>query len=429
MNTDKHPIIEKIHARQILDSRGFPTIEVEICASGVIGRAAVPSGASTGEFEALELRDMKKNRFHGKEVSIAINNVINIFQPQLINKRSDDQKAIDALLIEIDGTENKSKYGANAMLGISMACAVVSANFYNQPLYVYLNKDSTIMPIPMINVLNGGMHANRGSDIQEIMLFPCGAVSFSESMRMGSEIFHTLKKELNNLGLSTTVGDEGGFAPSITSNEHAIELLLGAIERSGYSSGKDVFLALDVAASSFYKNNHYHLKIDDKKLDASGMIHFYEKLINQYPIVSIEDGLDENDWAGWSEMNGVLGKKIQIVGDDLTVTSPKRLQKALDENAINSILIKLNQIGTVSETIQAIDIAKNNGCDFVISHRSGETEDTFISDLSVAMGGGQIKTGSVCRSDRTSKYNQLLRIEEGLQSPEFGKALSFVKQQ
>ena len=315
------------------------------------------------------------------------------------------------------------------MLGISMACAVVSANFYNQPLYVYLNKDSTIMPIPMINVLNGGMHANRGSDIQEIMLFPCGAVSFSESMRMGSEIFHTLKKELNNLGLSTTVGDEGGFAPSITSNEHAIELLLGAIERSGYSSGKDVFLALDVAASSFYKNNHYHLKIDDKRLDASGMIHFYEKLINQYPIVSIEDGLDENDWAGWSEMNGVLGKKIQIVGDDLTVTSPKRLQKALDENAINSILIKLNQIGTVSETIQAIDIAKNNGCDFVISHRSGETEDTFISDLSVAMGGGQIKTGSVCRSDRTSKYNQLLRIEEGLQSPEFGKALSFVKQQ
>jgi len=427
MNTDKRPIIEKIHARQILDSRGFPTIEVEICASGVIGRAAVPSGASTGEFEALELRDMEKNRFHGKEVSIAINNVINVFQPQLINKRSDDQEAIDSLLIEIDGTENKSKYGANAMLGISMACAVVSANFYNQPLYIYLNKDSKIMPIPMINVLNGGMHANRGSDIQEIMLFPCGAVSFSESIRMGSEIFHTLKKELNNLGLSTTVGDEGGFAPSLTSNEHAIELLLSAIERSGYDAGKDVFLALDVAASSFYKNNQYHLKIDDKRLDASGMIHFYEKLIKQYPIVSIEDGLDENDWAGWSEMNGLLGEKIQIVGDDLTVTSPQRLQKALDENAINSILIKLNQIGTVSETIQAIDIAKNNGCDFVISHRSGETEDTFISDLSVAMGGGQIKTGSVCRSDRTSKYNQLLRIEESLQSPKFGKPLSFIK--
>ncbi len=427
MNTDKRPIIEKIHARQILDSRGFPTIEVEICASGVIGRAAVPSGASTGEFEALELRDMEKNRFHGKEVSIAINNVVNVFQPQLINKRSDNQEAIDALLIEIDGTENKSKYGANAMLGISMACAVVSANFYNQPLYIYLNKDSNTMPIPMINVLNGGMHANRGSDIQEIMLFPCGAVSFSESIRMGSEIFHTLKKELNNLGLSTTVGDEGGFAPSLTSNEHAIELLLDAIEKSGYSSGKDVFLALDVAASSFYKNNQYHLKIDNQRLDTSGMVHFYEKLIKQYPIVSIEDGLDENDWEGWSEMNGLLGEKIQIVGDDLTVTSPKRLQKALDENAINSILIKLNQIGTVSETIQAIDIAKNNGCDFVISHRSGETEDTFISDLSVAMGGGQIKTGSVCRSDRTSKYNQLLRIEESLQSPKFGKTLSFIK--
>ncbi len=427
MNTDKYPIIEKIHARQILDSRGFPTIEVEICASGVIGRAAVPSGASTGEFEALELRDMEKNRFHGKEVSIAINNVVNVFQPQLINKRSDNQEEIDALLIEIDGTENKSKYGANAMLGISMACAVVSANFYNQPLYIYLNKDSNTMPIPMINVLNGGMHANRGSDIQEIMLFPCGAVSFSESIRMGSEIFHTLKKELNNLGLSTTVGDEGGFAPSLTSNEHAIELLLDAIEKSGYSSGKDVFLALDVAASSFYKNNQYHLKIDNQRLDTSGMVHFYEKLIKQYPIVSIEDGLDENDWEGWSEMNGLLGEKIQIVGDDLTVTSPKRLQKALDENAINSILIKLNQIGTVSETIQAIDIAKNNGCDFVISHRSGETEDTFISDLSVAMGGGQIKTGSVCRSDRTSKYNQLLRIEESLQSPKFGKTLSFIK--
>ena len=427
MDTDKYPIIEKIHARQILDSRGFPTIEVEICASGVIGRAAVPSGASTGEFEALELRDMEKNRFHGKEVSIAINNVVNVFQPQLINKRSDNQEAIDALLIEIDGTENKSKYGANAMLGISMACAVVSANFYNQPLYIYLNKDSNTMPIPMINVLNGGMHANRGSDIQEIMLFPCGAVSFSESIRMGSEIFHTLKKELNNLGLSTTVGDEGGFAPSLTSNEHAIELLLDAIEKSGYSSGKDVFLALDVAASSFYKNNQYHLKIDNQRLDTSGMVHFYEKLIKQYPIVSIEDGLDENDWEGWSEMSGLLGDKIQIVGDDLTVTSPKRLQKALDENAINSILIKLNQIGTVSETIQAIDIAKNNGCDFVISHRSGETEDTFISDLSVAMGGGQIKTGSVCRSDRTSKYNQLLRIEESLQSPKFGKTLSFIK--
>jgi|TARA_B110000495_G_C23023787_1_gene607883 enolase len=427
MKKNSCPIIEKIHARQILDSRGFPTIEVEVCASGIIGKAAVPSGASTGEFEALELRDLDKTRFHGKEVHTAVNNVINIFQPQLINKKSDNQGEIDSLLMEIDGTPNKSNYGANAMLGISMACAVVSAKFYNQPLYLYLNKDSFRMPVPMINVLNGGMHADRGSDIQEIMLFPCGATSFSESLRMGSEIFHTLKSELKNLGLSTTVGDEGGFAPRLQSNEHAIELLLNAIEKSNYKAGKDVFLALDVAASSFYNSGQYNLKIDNKVLDADGMIKFYDDLITQYPIISIEDGLDENDWNGWTEMNGALGKKIQIVGDDLTVTNPRKLEKAIRDNAINSILIKLNQIGTVSETIQAIDIAKQNNCEFIISHRSGETEDTFIADLAVAMGGGQIKTGSVCRSDRTSKYNELLRIEEGLKNPRFGKSFSFIK--
>ena len=427
MKKNSCPIIEKIHARQILDSRGFPTIEVEVCASGIIGKAAVPSGASTGKFEALELRDLDKTRFHGKEVHTAVNNVINIFQPQLINKKSDNQSAIDSLLMEIDGTPNKSNYGANAMLGISMACAVVSAKFYNQPLYLYLNKDSFRMPVPMINVLNGGMHADRGSDIQEIMLFPCGATSFSESLRMGSEIFHTLKSELKNLGLSTTVGDEGGFAPRLQSNEHAIELLLNAIEKSNYKAGKDVFLALDVAASSFYNSGQYNLKIDNKVLDADGMIKFYDDLITQYPIISIEDGLDENDWNGWTEMNGALGKKIQIVGDDLTVTNPRKLEKAIRDNAINSILIKLNQIGTVSETIQAIDIAKQNNCEFIISHRSGETEDTFIADLAVAMGGGQIKTGSVCRSDRTSKYNELLRIEEGLKNPRFGKSFSFIK--
>ena len=427
MKKNSCPIIEKIHARQILDSRGFPTIEVEVCASGIIGKAAVPSGASTGEFEALELRDLDKTRFHGKEVHTAVNNVINIFQPQLINKKSDNQSAIDSLLMEIDGTPNKSNYGANAMLGISMACAVVSAKFYNQPLYLYLNQDSFRMPVPMINVLNGGMHADRGSDIQEIMLFPCGATSFSESLRMGSEIFHTLKNELKNLGLSTAVGDEGGFAPRLQSNEHAIELLLNAIEKSNYKAGKDVFLALDVAASSFYNSGQYNLKIDNKVLDADGMIKFYDNLITQYPIISIEDGLDENDWNGWTEMNGALGKKIQIVGDDLTVTNPRKLEKAIRDNAINSILIKLNQIGTVSETIQAIDIAKQNNCEFIISHRSGETEDTFIADLAVAMGGGQIKTGSVCRSDRTSKYNELLRIEEGLKNPRFGKSFSFIK--
>jgi|TARA_B100001142_G_scaffold52306_2_gene50070 enolase len=427
MKNNTYPIIEKVHARQILDSRGYPTIEVEVCASGIIGKAAVPSGASTGEFEALELRDLDKTRFHGKEVSTAIQNVINIFQPKLINKRSDDQTAIDALLMEIDGTPNKSNYGANAMLGISMACAVASAKFYQQPLYMHLNKDSIQMPVPMINVLNGGMHADRGSDIQEIMLFPYGATSFSESLRMGSEIFHTLKGELKNLGLSTTVGDEGGFAPKLKSNEHAIELLLNAIEKSNYRAGTDVFLALDVAASSFYNQGKYHLKIDNKVLDVDGMIQFYDNLVTQYPIVSIEDGLDENDWSGWTKMNKALGDKIQVVGDDLTVTNPKKLEKAIAQNSINSILIKLNQIGTVSETIDAINIAKKNNCDFIISHRSGETEDTFIADLAVAMGGGQIKTGSVCRSDRTSKYNQLLRIEESLKNPKFGQSFSFIK--
>ena len=427
MKNNDHPIIEKVHARQILDSRGYPTIEVEVYASGIIGKAAVPSGASTGEFEALELRDLDKTRFHGKEVSTAIHNVINIFQPKLINKRSDDQTAIDALLMEIDGTPNKSNYGANAMLGISMACAVASAKFYQQPLYMYLNKNSIQMPVPMINVLNGGMHADRGSDIQEIMLFPSGAISFSESLRMGSEIFHTLKGELKNLGLSTTVGDEGGFAPRLKSNEHAIELLLNAIEKSNYRAGTDVYLALDVAASSFYNQGEYHLKIDNKVLDVDGMIQFYDNLITKYPIVSIEDGLDENDWSGWTKMNQALGKKVQVVGDDLTVTNPAKLEIAIAQNSINSILIKLNQIGTVSETIEAINIAKKNNCDFIISHRSGETEDTFIADLAVAMSGGQIKTGSVCRSDRTSKYNQLLRIEESLKNPKFGKSFSFIK--
>ena len=427
MGNNNYPIIEKVHARQILDSRGYPTIEVEVHASGIIGKAAVPSGASTGEFEALELRDLDNTRFYGKEVSTAIKNVINVFQPELIDKRSDDQTAIDALLMEIDGTPNKSNYGANAMLGISMACAVASAKFYQQPLYMYLNKNSIMMPVPMINVLNGGMHADRGSDIQEIMLFPSGAISFSESLRMGSEIFHTLKGELKNLGLSTTVGDEGGFAPRLKSNEHAIEILLNAIEKSNYRAGTDVYLALDVAASSFYNQGEYHLKIDNKVLDVDGMIQFYDNLITKYPIVSIEDGLDENDWSGWTKMNQALGNKVQVVGDDLTVTNPTKLEKAIAQNSINSILIKLNQIGTVSETIEAINIAKKNNCDFIISHRSGETEDTFIADLAVAMGGGQIKTGSVCRSDRTSKYNQLLRIEESLKNPKFGKSFSFIK--
>ena len=422
-----YPIIKKIYSRQILDSRGNPTIEVEVDVGHCSGRAAVPSGASTGKFEALELRDNDNKRFHGKEVRKAITNVVDVLQPQLIGKKADQQNIIDQILLETDGTENKSNCGANAILGVSMACAVASSKFYNCPLYHYLNKDSAILPVPMINVLNGGMHADGGSDIQEIMLFPVGASSFSEAMRMGVEIFHELKKELKSNGLATTVGDEGGFAPQLQSNEHAIELLLNAIEKTSYKTGKDVFLALDVAASSLYQDKKYHLALDNQIVDDEGMIKFYEKLINQYPIISIEDGLDENDWKGWTKLNASLGGRIQIVGDDLTVTNPKKLNKAISENTMNSILIKLNQIGTVSETVETINIAKNNNYNFIISHRSGETEDTFIADFSVAMGGGQIKTGSVCRTDRTSKYNQLLRIEEKLSPHHFGKKFSFIK--
>ena len=421
------PIIEKVHAREILDSRGFPTVEVEISASGHTGVSAVPSGASTGEFEALELRDGDKARYHGKGVLNAVNNVINEFGPSLIGNDASNQSSIDELLIKIDGSSNKSTFGANASLGVSMACAVASASFYKKQLYDYLNPSSSIMPVPMINVLNGGMHADQGSDLQEIMLFPHGAKSFNDSIRMGTEVFHSLKKELKKQGLNTTVGDEGGFAPALKSNDHAIELLLNSIEKSGFHVGKDISLALDVAASSFYKNNKYHLKVDGSVLDTDGMIKFYEGLVSNYPIVSIEDGLDENDWSGWASMNHALGSKIQIVGDDLTVTNPKKLQKAIDEKSMNSILIKLNQIGTVSETIQSIELAKSHGLNYIISHRSGETEDTFIADLAVAMGGGQIKTGSVCRSDRTAKYNRLLRIENQIKSPTLCNTLNFIK--
>ena len=408
------PIIEKIHAREILDSRGFPTVEVEVTASGHIGLSAVPSGASTGKFEALELRDGDSSRFNGKGVLSAVNNVINHFGPTLIGKDASDQKSIDELLVNLDGSPNKSIYGANASLGISMACAVVSASFFNKPLYEYLNPKSSIMPIPMINVLNGGMHADQGSDLQEIMLFPHGAESFSKSIQMGSEVFHCLKNELKSHGLNTTVGDEGGFAPALKSNDQAIEMLLNSVEKAGFIIGKDISLALDVAASSFYKDGKYRLKVDGSILGTDEMISFYENLISQYPIVSIEDGLDENDWRGWTSLNKALGDKIQIVGDDLTVTNPKKLQKAIDEKSINSILIKLNQIGTITETIEAINLAKKEKLGVIISHRSGETEDTIISDFSVAMAMGQIKTGSASRSDRIAKYNQLLRIEEEL---------------
>ena len=414
MGKEVKPIIEKVHAREILDSRGFPTVEVEITASGHKSISAVPSGASTGEFEALELRDGDTKRFHGKGVLKAVNNVINNFGPALIGKDASNQKEVDDLLINIDGTSNKSAFGANASLGISMACSVVSAAFYNKPLYSYLNPNSNIMPVPMINVLNGGMHADQGSDLQEIMLFPHGAKNFKHSLQMGSEVFHCLKKELKKQGLGTTVGDEGGFAPALLSNDHAIELLLNSVEKAGFNVGKDISLALDVAASSFYKDYKYHLKVDGSVLDTDGMISFYEDLIKKYPIVSIEDGLDENDWEGWNKMNQALGSKIQIVGDDLTVTNPKKLQKAIEQDSMNSILIKLNQIGTVSETLDVIKFAQTIGYKTIISHRSGDSEDTFIADLAVGTNSNQIKTGSLARSERVAKYNQLIRIEEEL---------------
>ena len=364
-------IISHILGLEVLDSRGNPTIEVDVqLKDGSFGRAIVPSGASTGKYEAVELRDGDNKRYIGRGVLNALNNVNKIIAKQLIGMNALNQAKIDQTMIALDGTSNKSRLGANAILGVSMACAVASSKFYNCPLYHYLNKDSSILPVPMINVLNGGMHADGGSDIQEIMIFPIGAISFSEAIRMGAEIFHELKKELKSKGLTTTVGDEGGFAPQLKSNEHAIELLLGAIDKAGYQTGKDVFLALDVAASSFYQDNKYHLSLDNQIVDDEGMIKFYERLINQYPIVSIEDGLDENDWKGWTKLNASLGNRIQIVGDDLTVTNPKKLNKAISENTINSILIKLNQIGTVSETIETINLAKNNNYDFIIPNKN-----------------------------------------------------------
>ena len=373
MGKEDKPIIEKVHAREILDSRGFPTVEVEITASGHKSISAVPSGASTGEFEALELRDGDAKRFHGKGVLKAVNNVINNFGPALIGKEASNQKEVDDLLINIDGTSNKSAFGANASLGISMACSVVSAAFYNKPLYSYLNPNSNIMPVPMINVLNGGMHADQGSDLQEIMLFPHGAKNFKHSLQMGSEVFHCLKKELKKQGLGTTVGDEGGFAPALLSNDHAIELLLNSVEKAGFNVGKDISIALDVAASSFYKDYKYHLKVDGSVLDTDGMISFYEDLIKKYPIVSIEDGLDEDDWKGWKMLTDRIGKRVQLVGDDLFVTNTKRLKRGIDEQTANAILVKVNQIGTLTETIEAVQMATRNGYSSVMSHRSGET--------------------------------------------------------
>ena len=411
----KEAAITRVQAREILDSRGNPTVEVDVYLSdGSFGRAAVPSGASTGEHEAVELRDGDQNRFLGKGALNAVRNVNQQIAPIVKGYNALDQKTLDKCMIDLDGTPNKSNLGANAILGVSMAVSRAAAASQNLPLYRHLNSDACLLPVPMLNIINGGSHADNNVDIQEFMIFPIGADSFSHALRMGAEIFHYLKKVLSSKGLNTSVGDEGGFAPNLSSNEEAIEIILEAVEKSDYSIGKDISLALDAAASEFYIDGAYRLESEDRTLTSDEMVEYFEGLTKKYPIISIEDGLAENDWEGWKVFNGELGSKIQIVGDDLTVTNIPRLQRAIDEQSMNAILIKLNQIGTVTETVEAVELAQETGFGVVISHRSGETEDTFIADFAVAMGMGQIKTGSASRTDRICKYNQLLRIEEEL---------------
>ncbi len=412
-------IITDVHAREILDSRGNPTIEVEVeLASGFRGRAAVPSGASTGEHEAVELRDGDKERYLGKGVQKAVDNVNEIIAGAIIEMDALRQNEIDTILRDLDGTPNKAKLGANAILGVSLACAKAVATTFDMPLYRYIGGVSSCeLPVPMMNIINGGSHADSNVDIQEFMVMPVGASSFREGLRMGVETFHALKKVLSESGYVTSVGDEGGFAPSLKSNEEPLEKIMEAIKRAGYTPGEDLAIAMDIAASEFYdakKKKYVFAKSDGRELSSGEMVDLMEKWVQNYPIVSIEDGLDENDWEGWEEMTARLGSKIQIVGDDLFVTSTERLAKGIERNIANSILIKVNQIGTLTETLDAIEMARRAGYTSVVSHRSGETEDTTISDLVVAMNTGQIKTGSASRTDRIAKYNQLLRIEEDL---------------
>ena len=409
--------IVDIYAREILDSRGNPTVEVEVVLEdGTIGRAAVPSGASTGVHEALELRDGDKTRYNGKGVLKAVENVNDIIAEELIGESAFDQREIDFLMLEIDGTENKEKLGANAILGVSMAVAKAAANFLGMPLYRYLGGvNAHLLPTPMMNIINGGAHADNSVDIQEFMLVPAGADTFADSLRMGAEVFHTLKSILKKKGYSTAVGDEGGFAPNLKSNEEALELIVEAIEKAGYKAGKDAFIALDPASSEFFEDGKYVFKWSTKEvMTAEQLVKYYEGLINKYPIISIEDGHAEDDWEGWKIMTEAFGDKIQLVGDDIFVTNINRLKRGVEEGVANSILIKLNQIGTVTETIDVVEYARKKGYTAVVSHRSGETEDTFIADFTVAMGTGMIKTGSLSRSERIAKYNQLLRIEEDL---------------
>jgi enolase len=412
------PPISMVSALEILDSRGNPTVEVSIeLEDGTFGKAAVPSGASTGTKEALELRDGDNSRYLGKGVQTAVKNVNEIIAPELIGYDPSEQYFLDSMLLDLDGTENKSKLGANAILGVSMAAARASANFLGMPLFRYLGGTlARRLPVPMMNILNGGAHADNNLDIQEFMIVPAGSASFSEALRMGAEIFHNLKKILKDKGLTTSVGDEGGFAPNLDSNEQAFEIILKAVEKAGYKAGDELFLALDAAASSFYENGAYKMTAEKKPVkNSEEMICLYEEWVKKYPIISIEDGLAEDDWNGWTELTKRLGKKIQLIGDDIFVTNKKIFTEGIKKQIANSILIKLNQIGTVTETIQTVETAQKAGYNTVISHRSGETEDSFIADFAVAMSAGQIKTGSLSRMDRIAKYNQLLRIEFRLQ--------------
>ena len=412
-------LIADIRGREILDSRGNPTVEAEVfLTSGAVGRAAVPSGASTGEHEAVELRDGDKSRYLGKGVTKAVEHINGELADALIEEDAEDQRALDQKMIELDGTENKSRLGANAILAISMAAARAVANLYEMPLYRYLGGiNASVLPVPMMNILNGGAHADNNVDFQEFMVMPVGAPSFSEALRWGVEVFHTLKGVLKKRGYNTAVGDEGGFAPSVKSNVEAIEVVLEAIQLAGYKPGEQIGIALDPAASELFQDGKYVFKKSDKSTKTpEEMAAYWAKWVKDYPIVSLEDGLAEDDWKGWKILTDEVGSKIQLVGDDLFVTNVKRLQQGIDKGVGNSILIKVNQIGTVTETLDSIDLARRNGYTSVISHRSGETEDTFIADLAVATGAGQIKTGSASRTDRIAKYNQLLRIEEELGS-------------
>jgi enolase len=411
--------IASVQARQILDSRGNPTLEVDVVTdTGVIGRAAVPSGASTGIHEAVELRDGDKGTYLGKGVLKAVNNVNTTIQEELKGQFIYDQRSLDKKMIDLDGTENKGNLGANAILGVSLAIAKAASEESRLPLYKYIGGvNANVLPVPMMNILNGGSHADNNMDFQEFMIMPIGAPSFSEALRMGAEVFHNLKKTLQDKNYSTNVGDEGGFAPNLKSNEEALDFILKAIEKSGYKAGKDIFIALDTASSSFYleEEGKYHFKKSSgAKLSSAEMIELYATLVKNYPIVSIEDGLAEDDWDGWKALTDKLGSQIQLVGDDLFVTNVTRIQRGIDMHVANSVLIKVNQIGSLTETIDAVQLADRNSYTSVMSHRSGETEDTTIADLSVALNTGQIKTGSLCRSERIAKYNQLLRIEESL---------------